>query len=354
MAGKTFPGIGDAEDESAPIRPSDAADSGATPAPISPYYSGPTVVDDAKVEEGLLKLRSLDAPSDLLPGEVDSALDIVESGGHQMPGWSSVVVKDGGRGTMIGHSVVPPAPIVPPGQEKPFDDRMRGTLYGHMLHLPDQLVLPAPEEPSSRELTIVDRGAPTSHAVEVYQPEAARRAAAGIPQAEAFPISNRYRSIPIDLDAGARRKTVIRVLTAAAAITAIVGAALIWLRMNSEEPDAPTRPTAAVLPAQPAPPPIAPPVAPPAAVPAPAVVVQPMAAPSPPPPVEPVPALTRPAPERARTTATLRPASPPSATPARTDRHRPPAGDSPAPVKPRPSKRQVEDDPDGTLAPTIQ
>ncbi|HXJ20773.1 MAG TPA: hypothetical protein VMT03_11110 [Polyangia bacterium] len=351
MAGKTFPGIGD-EDESSPVDPADASDSGATPAPGSPYYSGPTVVDDAKVEEGLLKLRSLDAPSDLLPGEVDSALDIVESGGHQMPGWSSVVTKDGGRGTMIGHSVVPPTPVVPPAQEKPFDDRMRGTLYGHMLHLPDQLVQPAPEEPSTRELTIVDRSAPTSHAVEVYQPEAVRRAAAGIPQAEAFPVSNRYRSIPIDLDAGSRRKTVLRVLAAGAAIAAIVGAALIWLHMNNDEPDQPTRPAAVAQPVQPAPPPVAPPAAPAPAAPPAAVVVEPMAAPTAPSAVQPVPAVTRPAPERARTTATLRPATPPSATPARTERHHPAPGEGPA--KPRPSKHQVEEDPDGTLAPTIQ
>ena len=61
-------------------------------------------------------------------------------------------------------------PGVPPAEpEKPYDDRMRGTLFGHMLHLPE-LKLPAPEEPSSRELTIVDQSAPTSQALEVYQP----------------------------------------------------------------------------------------------------------------------------------------------------------------------------------------
>ena len=48
MAGKTFPGIGDLEDES--LDPADGADSGATPTPSGPLYSGPTVVDDAKLE----------------------------------------------------------------------------------------------------------------------------------------------------------------------------------------------------------------------------------------------------------------------------------------------------------------
>jgi hypothetical protein len=348
MAGKTFPGIGDAEDESAPVDSADATDSGATPAPGSPYYSGPTVVDDLKVEEGLQKLRSLDAPSDLLPGDGDSAVDIVESGGHRMPIYTSVLAKDGGRGTMIGHAIVPPV-TAPPQPEKPFDDRLRGTLYGHMLHLPDQLVQPTPEEPSERALTIVDRSAPTSHAVEVYQPDVARRSAAGIPQAEAFPVSNRYRSIPIDLEAGSRRKTVVRVLAATGAIAAIVGAALIWLRMNNDEPE-PIRPAVVTQPAQPAPAVVPPPSAP-ATAPA-AVVVQPLAAPTTPVVQPPLPGTARPAPERARTTATLRPASPPSATPARAERHHPVAGEAPA--KPRATKHQVEDDPDGTLAPSIQ
>jgi len=176
MAGKTFPGIGDAEDESSPNAAADAADSGAEPAPVGQYYSGPTVVDDAKVEEGLQKLRALDAPADSLPAEADTALDIVESGGHERPSFPPNL-KDGGRGTFIGHSVVTPLPVAP---EKPFDDRMRGTLYGHMLHLPD-LVQAVPEEPSSRELTIVDRSAPTSHAVEVYQPALAHHAMAHTP-----------------------------------------------------------------------------------------------------------------------------------------------------------------------------
>ena len=63
MAGKTFPGIGDLEDESPPVEPVDAADSDDNDDSDSrPFYSGPTVVDDMKVEEGLKKLRSLDAP----------------------------------------------------------------------------------------------------------------------------------------------------------------------------------------------------------------------------------------------------------------------------------------------------
>jgi hypothetical protein len=367
MAGKTFPGIGDSEDESSPLAPADAEDTGGTPASTSQFYSGPTVVDDAKVEEGLQKLRSLDLPLDAASasGSVDTALDIIESGGNQMPGFVPGLLKDGGRGTFIGHSVVAPLPIVVE-PEKPFDDRMRGTLYGHMLHLPELVQQPTPEEPSSRELTLVDRSAPTSHAVAVYQPELARQhldLANGIPEeAEAYPISNRNRSIPIDLDAGSGRKLVIRVAAAAIAIAAIVGAALIWLHMNSEEPDVPSRPAMTAQPLVPATAPSG-------------MVIQPLRAR---PTVEvPPPAIERPAatarldvpaapedeppraraaPERARTTATPRPASPPgAAAPARADHRRgPAAAPGEAPAKGRGGKKQVEDDPDGTLAPSIE
>ncbi len=70
MAGKTFPGMGELEEQSAD--PADAADSGATPAPSGPFYSGPTVVDDVKVEEGLQKLRALDAPPAAVAGAIDT------------------------------------------------------------------------------------------------------------------------------------------------------------------------------------------------------------------------------------------------------------------------------------------
>ncbi|HVT09923.1 MAG TPA: hypothetical protein VHO67_20815, partial [Polyangia bacterium] len=252
MAGKTFPGMGELEDQ-----PADPADSGATPAPSGPFYSGPTVVDDVKVEEGLQKLRALDAPPAAVAGAIDTAAEIVESGGHQLPPYAHpslhAPLKDGGRGTYIGHSVVGGVPPAEP--EKPYDDRMRGTLFGHMLHLPD-LKLPAPEEPSSRELTIVDQSAPTSQALEIYQPEPpravsrdlARRAAAGIPEeAEAFPRSDRYRSVPVEVDSAPHNKILLRVGIAAAAIAAIVGAAVIWLHTSTEEPELQSR-TAAPLP----------------------------------------------------------------------------------------------------------
>ncbi len=352
MAGKTFPGIGELEDES--LDPADTEDTGATPAPGGPYYSGPTVVDDAKVEASLQKLRSLDAPPTEIAGAEDSAGELIESGRHAMAAFVPPLPKDGGRGTFIGHSVVGPLPAPPP-EEKPYDDRLRGTLFGHMLHLPE-LNLPAPEEPSERALTIVDRTAPTSHAIEVYQPEAARRAAAGIPQeAEAFPRSDRYRSIPIELDhAPAKNKTLIRVGIAAAAIAAIVGAAIIWLRY-SEEPDALPRPAAVAQPAPASPPPVAPPAPPVAPAARPAAEAAPLDTAA----AKPNRDGARPSSERARSLA-VRPATTPPAAPAARPEHRRPAtaadpGDQPAPAKRRTSKRPTqEDDPDGTLAPSIE
>ncbi len=251
---------------------------------------------------------------------------------------------------------------MPPAEpEKPYDDWLRGTLFGHMLHLPE-LKLPAPEEPSSRELTIVDQSAPTSHALEVYQPDTAgvvarewaRRAAAAIPQeAEAFPRSDRYRSIPVEVDSAPHNKVLLRVGIAAAAIAAIVSAAVIWLHTSTEEPEL-RAPPAATVP-QPASPPVAPvaaPAPPPPSPPAAAAVD----APAEPVAVKPPREAARPTTERARSAA-ARPAAPPTpAGVARAEHHHstsPPPAD--APPKPRSSKRpSPEDDPDGTLAPSIE
>src|SRR6476660_9620284 len=68
MAGKTLPGVGKDGDKSggkdAKPAPPPARDSAAPRVPErnTAPYSGPTVVDDDKVAEGLKKLRSLDEP----------------------------------------------------------------------------------------------------------------------------------------------------------------------------------------------------------------------------------------------------------------------------------------------------
>ena len=82
MAGKTFPGIGDLEDEVPPLDPADAADSSGN---SQSYYSGPTVVDDAKVEQGLKKLRSLDAPPGPLTGIHQAIADVLADPARATP-----------------------------------------------------------------------------------------------------------------------------------------------------------------------------------------------------------------------------------------------------------------------------
>lgn len=369
MAGKTFPGIGDLEDESAPLDLADAADTGATPAPAGQYYSGPTVVDDVKVEEGLKKLRALDAPPGAVTSEVDTALEITESGGHEMPGYRpsffpGAPAPDGARGTLIGRSVADPVQA-PAEREKPFDDRMRATLYGHMMHVPD-LSVPSPEQPATQELALIDRSAPTAHAVEIYQPGASRRAAAGIPEPDSYPERDRYRSIPIEVETTSRGKVIVRTAIGMATIAAIIGAGVLWMRTNADEGEPPMRRT--IAPPRLTEPPPAERVRPPVdivpirpLVPSPSGAAATARAAVPPPAPEPSSAeatdtgIDRPpaehpkaAPEHSRA----------AATPAGRPEHRRTGGSaSPdgTPSRGRSGKKpSVEDDPDGTLAPSIE
>src|SRR5580698_5142817 len=207
MAGKTFPGIGDLEDESAPLAPADAAHSGGD----GQFYSGPTVVDEAKVEQGLKKLRSLDAPPGPLTGihrAVADALDdprvtpqVTIPGTLMMPEFKI----DAGRGTAVGRSVSGPIP----GQQttQPFDDRaLRGTMFGHSVHLPDldlpDLERPRPKEvETSKALAIVERGMPTTNEIAIFQP-GPYAPHGGIPLGHDPHLrSNRFhvRETPIDL-----------------------------------------------------------------------------------------------------------------------------------------------------------
>src|SRR5450755_1085689 len=107
MAGKTFPGIGDLEDESPPLDPADAADSGNSQS----HYSGPTVVDEAKVEQGLKKLRSLDGPPGPLTGIHQAIADVLADPARATPAipvpadlLMPEITIDPSRGTAVGRS----------------------------------------------------------------------------------------------------------------------------------------------------------------------------------------------------------------------------------------------------------
>ena len=394
MAGKTFPGIGDQEDEAPPVDPADAADSGAGNS--RPFYSGPTVVDDLKVEEGLKKLRSLDTPLGGLTGITKAVVEAIESApisvpiemGPPPPPWPPTpaqVVANQMRETAVGRNVVGPTA----GQQEipaPFDDRaLRGTLFGHSIHAPE-FALPAPEEPPiPGALSLLNRGAPTT-TVAVYQPQT------GIPpEAEPFQRSNRYRDTPLtpmEADEGPPRKRVMkRVVIGAVGIAVIVGAALVWTRTgddpegsSSSAPASPNRlqgttapsPAPGAAPAAPriaAPPVAAPPVAAPPAAAARESEPDPIPA-AEPPPIHPVRPSARHAASPSEPGAEeAEPSERPHhthATASHTDRHHAsPDGDktdkspesetSPASAKPaRGGKRAPEDDPDGTMAPSIE
>lgn len=411
MAGKTFPGIGDLEDEAPPFDPAVAADGDSGNS--RPFYSGPTVVDDVKVEEGLKKLRSLDTPLGGLTGITKAVVDAIESApisapievgppAPRPPGPStpSQVVANQMRETAVGRNVVGPTV----GQQEipaPFDDRaLRGTLFGHSIHAPE-FALPAPEEPPAPgALALLNRNAPTT-TVAVYQPQATIP-----PEAEPFQRSNRYRDdtpnrptplTPIEVEESLPRKRVMkRVVIGAVAFAAIVGVALVWTRTGDDsegssastnKPPSTTTTAASTPPAAPAatapaatPPPVAAPpaAAPPAAAaresePEPIPAAEPQPAHRSPPVAQPSARHSDPSPEPAaeepypaahphHTHATASHVDRHHATPAtdktdktdKTDRN-PATETSPAPSKPiRSGKRAPEDDPDATMAPSIE
>jgi hypothetical protein len=260
MAGKTFPGIGDLEDESPPVDPADVADSDASGS--RPFYSGPTVVDDVKVEEGLKKLRSLDAPPGPLTGITKAVVDALESGPSgsvevpiemsplELPSLDTPykpppAIPNHLRETAVGRNVVGPM-AVQPESPPPFDDRaLRGTMFGHSIHAPE-FALPAPEEPPAPgALALLNRGAPTK-TLAIYPPPP--RAPAGPPtEPQPFPPTGQYRSTPltpISVVDPPRKKLFTRIALGGAAILAIVGIAVFWAR-PSDDSDSPAAAAAA-------------------------------------------------------------------------------------------------------------
>lgn len=254
MAGKTFPGIGELEDESPPVDPADAADSDASNS--RPFYSGPTVVDDVKVEEGLKKLRSLDAPLGPLTGITKAVVDALESGPSgsvevpinlpslDVPLAPPPPMTHQMRETAVGRNVVGPM-AVQPESPPPFDNRaLRGTMFGHSIHAPE-FALPAPEEPPAPgALALLNRGAPTK-TVAIFPPH---RPAAGPPiEPQPFPRAGQYRSTPltpISVVDPPKKKLFTRIAIGGAAILALVGILVFWTR-PSDDSDSPATAAAA-------------------------------------------------------------------------------------------------------------
>jgi hypothetical protein len=373
MAGKTFPGIGDLEDEVPPLDPADAADSSDH---SQSNYSGPTVVDDVKVEQGLKKLRSLDTPLGPLTGIDQAIVDVLDDPPRGPP----EITIDPARGTAVGRSVSGPVG----GQQTtaPVDDRaLRGTMFGHGVHLPDlEEARRLMQVETSKALAVVERGVATTNEITVFQP-GTYPPHADIPRAqEPHPRSSRSQAhdTPIELRTVLPRNTlVLRVAATGAGIAAIVVAALFWVR-STDEADLNARTPVAnpvlrapkpveVQPLVPPPTPsapVAPALAPTAPVPAPHAAA---VAPTPVPPTDV---------ETAAETRANRASSPAEPTGRHThgssrysERHHSPAASEAAAAgaakpdegskperteRPTRAKRPVEDDPDGTMAPTIE
>ena len=148
MAGKTFRGVGQDEDDDDRPRLIDEDDSRG-------LHSGPTVVDDQKVAEVLKKLRSLDKPPGPLTGVTEVVIDANSSEQTRIDADTGPAIQinypppmdaDSGpaslqdvmyplkRATAIGRSLSTPAvgqPVTVPA------DAARGTTFGHSIHLPD-------------------------------------------------------------------------------------------------------------------------------------------------------------------------------------------------------------------------
>jgi hypothetical protein len=384
MAGKTFPGIGDLEDEVPPLDPADAADSSDN---SQSHYSGPTVVDEAKVEQGLKKLRSLDAPPGPTTGIHQAIVDVLTDPARATPAMPipadllmPEITIDPGRGTAVGRSVS--GPVVGQQTTQPLDDRaLRGTMFGHGVHLPDlEEARRAMLVETSKALAAVERGVPTTNEITVFQPGTYPQRA-DVPRGhEPYPPSDRFRAeeTPIALHTVLPRKTlIIRVAATGAGLAAIAVAALLWVR-STDEAELNARSAVTIPSARPPKPLDVRPL-----VPAPVAPAQPPAAPAQPPAAAPpaaaAPLPTAPAPRPAEDlaapgpsaeTKSNRPALPaeptsrrPHAPSTHAERHHSassteavPAGtDKPdRPDRPVRAKRPVEEDPDGTMAPTIE
>src|SRR5579871_1111926 len=395
MAGKTFPGIGDLEDEVPPLDPADAADS--LPA-YTEAYSGPTVVDDAKVEQGAQEAPLADALPGPNTGIHRAVTDALTDGPRVTPQVPITVMPptpatprpavtmfgmEPARDTTLGRNVVEPSL----GQQAALDDkRLRGTLFGHDTHMPDLDIEAIRKEiETSKALAVVQRGQPTTNEIAIFQPGPyAHQERPPLGAQTPYP---RFQRTPIEVHAEpARGKVVTRIAMAAVGIALVVGAALLWLHSNGDEGDAGARSGSGLLAPAPrlmepppaaAPAPAAPPApAPAAAAPAPAEATPPPAAPAEttrpkapltaddvvvPPPPQPAPApapapahRSHPTPhaDRHRVAPAAPKAADTGAKPARAEK--PDDSEAPAPPRPAHGKRGVEEDPDATMAPTIE
>jgi len=379
VAGKPFRGVGDGEDSSLSR---DAAPLIADEDDAQGLHSGPTVVDDKKVEEVLRKLRSLDKPPGPLTGVTQAVTDgastervHIDAGQIQLDSGPSVDLDSGPtriadvlaehqqRATAIGHSLATPvAGVTVPA------DLARGTLFGRSIHLPDVNSPDDMEVEISSGPHLVD-GTPPPLAP---FPLAERPAIPPLAPPLAPPVERFH--IPFEVDSQTqlvdppRSRGFQKFLAFVGGVAVLGGGVWAWSKYSGKiignhnppsaaapAPAAPAEPAPVVAPSEPTPAAAGPSAAPAAEAPAPAPKAEPEAA----------------APEAKKPTAADEPAPAPRAAAAKEPRSHSRRGGSssarhaasrtpaPAPAdedgaeKPsRPHKKALPDDPDATMAPT--
>jgi hypothetical protein len=195
---KTVFGIGVPQDPSSP-------ESG--PLPLSGGSAGdaedrssPTVVDDAKVAEGLKQLRSWyqGDGQDLTPDGIPVA---------RQP--RAVAAGSLARPTAVGHATAPPAAVQQ--QPRPFaPDPMRATMYGHDVHSFDvdppseASAAPSGAPPSSSTALVLASSAQEESALSVATPvpEPSRRGSSG-----SFQLAQQVQAERLQRPVGMRRSS---------------------------------------------------------------------------------------------------------------------------------------------------
>jgi hypothetical protein len=242
---KTYFGIGVPGKEPAPTEKSREDDDRSD-------YSAPTVVDDAKVAEGLKQLRAWYQPD--ANSTDDSRESVVDA-----PSEPTRLGMPYPRPTAVGHSTSDAAPTE---QRSLPADPMRGTMFGHDVHRPeldnpasanDASVSPMSHTPDAqprdveaaghsawRGPTAGARNAPVAPFADFLRREAAR------PR----PLGSFHLSHADDTDsiAVSRRRIATNVLLAIFGVAAVVTAVMLGLRSATPEPT-PSEPVPGTTPA---------------------------------------------------------------------------------------------------------
>ena len=202
-------------------------------------YSAPTVVDDAKVAEGLKQLRAWYQPE---AGEADDDRESVVDA----PSEPTKLGMPYPRPTAVGHST---SDTDQPEQRSVAPDPMRGTMFGHDVHRPELDDSSGPSDPllssTSEPTDLPPRNAETMRHLAWRGPGAdagaevapfadfLRREAARPRQPVGFPLPHAEET---DSIAVSRRRITSNVLLAVFGTTAVVTAVLLGLRSGTPEP----------------------------------------------------------------------------------------------------------------------